>query len=152
MSVRIVVEPSTVRAGGIGPTTGNIWIELGPLGFPVKHWNDFVVVILEAWVGAMTRLSLQAGGQGERVHFMDGPYSVEVVSLRPGTLGFRAIERSGEEKGCEDTQAAPFIGSLISASERTLAVCRDRNCWSTDADKLVAGVVALKGLAEQLVN
>jgi hypothetical protein len=124
---------------------------LGPTTFPVRHWNDFVVVILEAWVEAIVRI-VRAGSQRERVHFMEGPYAVEITSPSCGALRFRAVERDGHEKACVDAQTLPFADNLLAVSEQILSACRDRNCWSADADNLTAGLPALKKAAEKLRN
>jgi hypothetical protein len=151
IDAHIVVAPSTIRAGGIGPATGNIWIVLGPQPFPSKDWNDFVVVILEAWVGAIVRL-LHGASSHERVYFMDGPYFVDVLRPSGGALRLRAIEGSGHEMARTDTEVLPFIENLLAASEQVLAACRDRDCWSADAEQLSMSLRALRMEAERLRN
>jgi hypothetical protein len=53
---RLVVDPASVRADGNGPASGVVWLALDGLAFPSKGWNDFVVVILDAYASAVLRL------------------------------------------------------------------------------------------------
>jgi hypothetical protein len=148
---RIVVDPKTIRPGGVGPATGNVWLALGQIAFPIKDWNDFVVVILEAWVSALVRL-LRGVSEHERVHFMDGPYVVDVVCPFQGMLQLRAIEGGRHERACVNTQALPLAESLLIGSEGILIACRDSSCWSTDADKLNALLPALQEEVAKLTS
>src|SRR5262245_60597798 len=151
--VRIVVDAKSIRPGSAGPATGNIWIMLGQLAFPFQNWNDFVVVILEAWASAVVRM-LRGVSEHERVHFMDGPYVVEVSSASEDVLRLRAIERARQEleRGCEDARALDFIDGLLACSEEVLAACRQKGCWSVDADKLEATLPLLRGEAAKLTK
>jgi hypothetical protein len=137
--VRIVVDAKTIRPGSAGPATGDVWIVLGQREFPFQNWNDFVVVILEAWAAVVVRI-LRGFSKLERVHFMEGPYMVEVSCASGGLLRLRAVERAQQEQeiACEDTRALDFIDGLVVCSEEVLAACRQRNCWSVDADRLEA--------------
>jgi hypothetical protein len=148
---RIIVDPKTIRSGGVGPATGDIWITLGQLAFPMKDWNDFVVVILEAWASALVRL-LHGVSKHERLHFMDGPYVVEIVCLSEGVLQLRAIESGRHEKACVDARALPLVESLLAGSEGILSACRDKGCWSTDAERLNAFLPVLQKEAIGLAN
>lgn len=62
----IVVDAKSISPGRTGPATGNVWIMLGQLAFPFQNWNDFVVVILEAWASAIVRM-LRGVSEHERV-------------------------------------------------------------------------------------
>lgn len=56
MTVHIVTNASTFRLGGTVPSTGDIHLELDRVAFPDTTWNDFVVVVLGAWVDALVRI------------------------------------------------------------------------------------------------
>ena len=45
--------------------------------YPSNNWIDFGVVILNWWFGCVSRLI--GGSSLERLQFMDGPYSIEVI-------------------------------------------------------------------------
>ena len=97
MTAHIMIDPSSFRLGGIGPSTGEIWLAFGRIAFPAPRWNDFVVVILEAFATALLRI-LMGRSTVERVHFMEGPYEVELRRESAGDLQLRALERGSIEK------------------------------------------------------
>lgn len=146
-----VVDAETLRPGTMGPATANVWLMLGDSAFPLRAWNDFVVVILEAWVSSMLRL-LRGLSDCELVHFMDGPYAVEISALAPGMVRLRAIEHGRDEVAQVDTKVPPLIQNLLAASDSILAACKTQNCWSTDADKLSANLPALRREIMRLKN
>lgn len=149
--VHLIVDAKTLRSGNMGPATGNVWLALDHSAFPFEGWNDFVVVVLESWVSATLRL-LHGLSKCEFVHFMDGPYAVEMAILAPGMIRLRAIKHGRDEVACVDAKAIPLIESLLTGSESVLTACREQNCWSTDAEKLSANLPALRREAVRLKN
>src|SRR4051794_37491721 len=100
MSFRIVIDPTTFRLSSLGPSTGELWVSVGDYAFPAERWNDFVVVILEAWASASLRLA-KGSTAVERVHFMDGPYELEMTPrAHDASVRLRAIERRRIERAC----------------------------------------------------
>ena len=148
---RLVVDPASIRTRGAGPATGSVWLALEEVAFPSKDWNDFIVVILEAWVGAVLRL-LEGSSRNEIVHFMDGPYLVELSRTSAAILRLRAVENSYHEKASTDVEALPLVESLLNGSEGVLAVCRGEQCWSADAEKLAESLPSLRRRVIQLRN
>lgn len=146
----IVVDAATVRPGRrAGPATGSVWINLGEVEFPMKGWNDFVVVILAAWASAMVRL-LCGSTTRERVHFMEGPYFVDLLFPAEGPLQLLAIGPGRAEKAYVDVEAVPFVESLLSGSEAILATCRTIGHWSPDAEELADLLPVLRQLGRPL--
>ena len=138
--VRMIVNRSSLSLGSIGPATGDIALTLGDgTVFPHPQWNDFIVVVLGAWASALLRL-LQKESHSERVHFMEGPYAVDIRSVGGGLLHLRALERPSRQRAGADVPAVEFAESVISAAEEVLSACRDAGCWTEDAEKL-AGVL-----------
>jgi hypothetical protein len=136
-NVRIVIDPRTIIGRQAAPATGDIWIEIDEVVFPLQGWNDFVIVILEAWAGALVRI-LRRTSKCETIHFMEGPYMVRVQRPSRAVLHLRAIERyRGErERACVDTGAEDFVNVVLSCAEGALTECRRRSIWSTDEAKL----------------
>jgi hypothetical protein len=85
---------------------------------------------------------------------MDGPYVVEVSCTSEGVLRLRAVERARQEqeRACENTRALDFIDGLLACAEEVLTVCRQRGCWSVDADKLEAALPLLRKEAAKLTK
>jgi hypothetical protein len=133
----LIVEPNSVKTRKGGPATGNIWLEINGAGFPKQHWNDFVVVLLGWWVNALLRL-IHGARASQEVHFMEGPYAVELTKAASGTLQLRAFECATPTKEIAAGEVAigPFITGLIAQSRELLDVCRELAWWSKDADEL----------------
>lgn len=143
--MRIVTTPESVAVREGGPATGSIWLLLEGQDFPLSGWNDFVVVILAAWATALLQL---LRGERERVmiHFMDGPYAVEVERTTPTSLHVRALEGPGRstERICGHADLLPFTDDLVRQARSILGECRKREWWSSDAATLDAALAALE--------
>jgi hypothetical protein len=135
-NVRLIVDALTLRAGAIGPATGDIWLSIGGLQFPTSHWNDFVVVVLGGWANAFIRL-LRRVSDREVVDFMEGPYLVELSNESYGTIRLRALEGSSRdrEKAAASVPIQPLVKDLIEGVEAVLTACKQNDC-SRDAENL----------------
>ena len=133
----LVTELGTMKARAKGPATAGIWLATGECQFPRTGWNDFVVVILGWWSAAILRLLTNKGGR-ERVHFMEGPYAVEVYEAPSGKLQLRmfAGPGGGAEVAAGEADKNRFVTELTVASKEVLDECRLRGWWSPDAEKL----------------
>src|ERR1044071_10222141 len=98
---RLIVDPSSITFRSSGPATGDITLLVDGVPFPSAGWNDFVIVILQAWISALVRLAQQAS-QNERVHFMGGTYAIDLGPVRNGLVRLRAIERPHRERALVD--------------------------------------------------
>ncbi len=147
---RIVFDAKTLRPGRMGPATGNVWLTFDDTAFPRQDWNDFAVVILEAWASAMLRL-LQGVSEHELIHFMEGPYVVDVARV-PAAFRLRAISNGRDERACVDVQTLPLVESLLIASEEVLTASRNKSCWSAEADRLSGNLPALRREVVKLKN
>lgn len=143
-TISLVTEPASIITCPDGPATGNVWLVLNGYEFPTHGWNDFIVVILGWWLTALLLL-LRNDSRLERVHFMDGPYAVDVSMAPSGTLLFRALE--GPDRTIEvansEAPAMPFILELLTQSREVLAACRRQGWWSRDAEVLESALAAL---------
>ncbi len=142
----LVIDSRTLRTRPAGPATANIWLEINGLQYPMLEWNDFVVIVMGWWVLALLRL-VRGASALEIVHFMDGPYSVEVDILQTGMMQFRVLKRDlagGDELATGEAPAKLFVPELISQSREVLCACKRQNWWSTDAEVLESSVEALE--------
>ena len=78
----VEVRPATVVTRPGRPTTGQVWLELDGTPFPEREWDDFVVALLDAVLGAVQ--DSRATGVPSRVSFYDGPFELSVA--RSGLL------------------------------------------------------------------
>lgn len=75
----------------MGPSIGEIWLQLGRRAFPVRGWTDFVFNVLGAFLGAFRHVS--TGATSQVVYIPDGPFEVEVSRISHGWLRLIARER-----------------------------------------------------------
>jgi hypothetical protein len=141
----IVVEISSLQVRAKGPATANLWVVIAGREFPSRGWNDFVVVILSWWAKALVRIFCGESTQ-ESVHFMDGPYSIEISGSVFGMLQFRALEgpRRTQEAALGSASACEFAKTLISQGREVLEKCKNQNWWSLDATTLESSLLSLE--------
>jgi hypothetical protein len=151
MSARIVIDPSTLRIGAAGPSTGEIWLAIDNVAFPAVGWNDFVVVILEAWIAAVLRI-VRGSTTGQRVHFMDGPYEVELVGEQEGTVRIHAFAARGTERVRTEVRTIVLVADLLAAGDALASECKRIGDCSIDAKRLQAGLDELRVEAKTLVS
>jgi hypothetical protein len=151
MHARLVVDPATMKFRASGPATGDVALILGDLIFPIPGWNDFVVIIVEAMVSALVRL-LRNGSERERVHFMEGPYAVDLTRLEDGRLRLKAVERPNCERARVEIWPLELLQSVLSSAEAVLQACRSAGCRSTDSERLEAGLLSLREEASKLTS
>ena len=140
---RLVVDDSSFSFRPPGPATGEVVLLLDGTAFPLAGWNDFVVVIVDAWISSLLRI-LQRASETERVHFMEGPYAVDIGPLEGNSLRLRAFKRSDSEHTALDVLFLPLVESAISAAEDVLRASRNARHRSRDTDHLDTALVALQ--------
>ena len=142
IDARLIVDAETFRPGGVGPATGGVWLKAGSVVFPLVGWNDFVVVVVEAWAAALLRL---LGGSSDRevVHFMDGPYRVELTACSKGEVTLRAIH-DRREVACVRASVVPLLESILAGGDATLLACRRHEHSSADVDRLGVDLPVLR--------
>lgn len=145
IEARVNVDPRSIRPRPSGPATGEIWVRMGSTDFPVHRWNDFVVVILRAFVVAAARLI--AGAPEARVHFMDGPHAVD-LSRGPDSWNVRLVDTGTREVVREEARvpAAPLVESALAAADAVLSAHRQGGFWSSDADALADDTSRMRDL------
>ncbi len=142
--ILLITEVDTLKTYPGGRATANIWLEINGRDFPMRQWNDFVIVVMSWWAAAMLRLV--RGSIAETVDFMDGPFTVEITKTPAGLLRFRALEGSNRsnEMAIGEGTSNSFISRLISESQEVLSSCRRRAWWSKDAEILESSIEALE--------
>jgi hypothetical protein len=148
---RLVVDPSTISLRTSAPATGDIALIVRGVVFPVAGWNDFVVVILEAWLTALVRMCRHTS-DAERVHFMEGPYAVDMTRLDTGAIQVRALERPDRERSVAEVMPLALAENAVAAAEGVVAFCRAQGHRSTDFDRLETALVALRREVGNLTN
>ena len=134
---KLVTDLGRLHVRPQGPVTAGIWLVTGDTEFPMVGWSDFAVVILGWWMAALLRL-LRNESRTERVHFMDGPYAVEISRTALGTLHFRMLagRSGGHQVATGEAEIRKFICELTAQSQKLLDECKVHGWWSADADEL----------------
>jgi len=145
----LFVDSSTLLVRQSGPAIAVIYIVTGEDTFPGLGWDDFAVVILGWWAGALCRI-IGRESKTELVRFMDGPYAVEVSMPEPEILNFRMFARD-VEVGTGVAEAELFVANVIAQSQKLLDECRLKGGWSSDADHLASELITLKQEARLLL-
>ena len=145
---QIVIDPNTLTSNDPGVATGTLWVAIGGTEFPAEGWNDFVVVILEAWASALLRLA-QGASTTELVHFMDGPFELSMAATESGNIELVARERDGAERARSTVALATLAQNLSGSAEKILGACRERSIWSVDAERLKTACLSLRSLHSQ---
>jgi hypothetical protein len=151
MSPHIVIDPQSVRLRGIGPSTGEIWFEFGSSAFPTPHWKDFVVVILEAWMAALLRIARRSS-TFERVHFMDGPYHIEIRRAAKRGLELRAVEQPNTERARANVSIDALMGDLWRAADAIIPAARALGDASVDLVRLGEALPGVRREVIKLLN
>lgn len=147
MQTSIFVDTDSMKVHPSRAPTANIWVTIDGRDFPAPRWNDFVVTILGWWAAASLRLLRNISAR-EKVHFMDGPYAVEMVKTSSGTLQLRALEGSDRihEVAIEEVSMMSFIDELICKSWNVVCECKRRDWWSNDVQTLERSLRTLRQL------
>lgn len=151
MTKPLLVDASSLSVNSSGVATGNIELVLGEVSFPAPGWNDFIVVILEAWVSALVRL-IRKTSTAERVHFMEGPYAVDMSRLDIATIRLRALERPNQQRLVIDTPALSMMKNATFAATDVLLACRSCGHRSDDVARLQGAAEALQNELRNLTN
>lgn len=144
-SVRLIVDPGALRQDGTRPATGRIWLEVGGTPFPAHRWNELVVVVAGAWVEAVHAMT--SGQDQAIVHFMDGPFSVELSVAANGLWRARLGAPGGRSMTPRTAcfRPSPLAVSVADAARDVLREYSARRLrWDRDAQALETGLVALE--------
>jgi hypothetical protein len=130
-----MTNPDTFRLGRVGPATGEIWLAVDDVAFPAPNWDDFVIVILDAWTTALLRL-LRGSNQFERVHFMEGPYEVQMRAERVGMVDLRVIDRADGEKAQTTVRIDTLAIAVFDTADRAVNTYRGLGDASVELNRL----------------
>lgn len=140
---RLVVDPSSISLRESAPATGAITLDLEGVIFPLPGWNDFVVVILETWLTALLRL-VRRTSDAERIHFMEGPYAVDMKRLSTGSIAVCAVERPNRQRAVAEVMPLALVENALGVGDSVAAFCRKQGQRSLDVERLETALAALR--------
>jgi hypothetical protein len=134
-SFGVLVDPATLEQSSLGSITGTICVSGEDWSFPDESWNDFPVVLLGWWLEAYRDVSTRLGGTAV-CRFMDGPYSIRLISERRELFTVECV--SNEKAVVHETHVeARALQESLEAAARTLVwACRSRRWESSDLERL----------------
>lgn len=137
----LVIDLSSLKVRSPGPAIAGVWLTFGEAALPSQGWTDFVVVILGWWADALLKI-LKDKTLHAIVHFMDGPFMVEVSMAESGRLSFKMLDDSAGSRvvAAGGAPLKQFLAEVAEQSRLVLKECESRKWWSTDADFLAERV------------
>lgn len=123
--------------------TGEIYFENMDGDFPERHWNDFVVVILNWWFEAIDRVKKATIGESDEFLFMDGPYLVRECKIDQNIMRMDFIksqlkgERIFSSMNCDVNS---FGESLLITAKRVVVEINKRKWEVNELDKLSSAI------------
>jgi hypothetical protein len=133
--ITLKIGPESLHRTKMGTISGEIWLQGEEWAFPAAHWNDIVIPVLRAWLAAVNDLS-RGMRKRDMVHFMDGPYFVELTaSANQIELLLTADRPNGEERCCQ-ADAVALRKNAVDAADLLLAKCRELEWNNDDIDHL----------------
>ena len=129
------VEPDTLQQTKLGTISGRIYLQSPTGGFPALGWTDLIIPVLCAWLSAIRTVA--GGGKKQVVHFMDGPYYVELNPRPQGMISLLLIEDRANA-GRQELSAASdmLLRNASEAADLLLSKCRKLGWDNSDLDQL----------------
>jgi hypothetical protein len=102
--------------------------------FPEEKWNDFVVVILDAWLSSLRKLQ-QINGGFEDFYFMDGPFFFRITVVGPQFIAEYFENRKVVKR--KEFDLNNFIESVLKNSMELAEEVKKREWMNTDIERLI---------------
>lgn len=126
----------------MGPSTGQVWLAGSRSAFPANGWSDFVIVVVEAFVAAVLRASGRPQSI-ERVHFMDGPFEVELRRQQDLEVEFRGFE-NGRECFRGTSKLKTLVDDLLQHARQLVKIGKEAGETSEDLKRLSLSIERLE--------
>lgn len=139
-SIEVQVEADSLRLRN-NEVTGRIHVRLDDEAFPEQDWDDFVVVILDWWCRA-----LMTDQKRTELGFMDGPdgpFRAELTRETAAESEVKLLGRRQDKVLTGRVSHTMLARSVVAASDRVLATCRQRGWTTSDIDRLEGARAAL---------
>jgi hypothetical protein len=143
VSLALKLQPESLRLSERGVVTGVLCFAVGNRHFPDPSWNDFVVVVLSWWCGALLRVRSGARGIHE-LRFMDGPFMVQLEQISATReLRLQFLHQDGVVATAE-ISLEELCAQVVTAGSRVLEFCERAKAHGVDVDELKRGIAALE--------
>jgi UDP-N-acetylglucosamine 2-epimerase (non-hydrolysing)/GDP/UDP-N,N'-diacetylbacillosamine 2-epimerase (hydrolysing) len=148
--LEIVVDPGSITKSQKGTIFGLITFVLAEKTFPSPGWTDLVVAFMGVWLEGIV-LVLSGQRNHVRVHFYDGPYSIDLSSTGDGSadLEFIRNDASGDQLvAALRVRLRELMKQSMDAGERVAEICQQRD-WTNPDTRMLSATLrsATKALA-----
>jgi hypothetical protein len=124
-----------------GAVVANVWLTVDDASFPNASWDDFAVVILSSFAGALMRLA--HGSRSEIVHFMEGPFTVRLRREGSHDLAVEGFEQATLRFSTR-VPIVELAETIAESAEDLLKWCRERKWVGSDEVALEVAVRDMK--------
>ena len=150
--IAIEICPESFAQSRRGNVTGGIYWKVGDQCFPEYGWNDFALVLINAWIESVMRLINQES-TSEILHFMDGPFFMRFVSQKK-IITCQFIESRHNDREIIEIQwagsADQLFQALFNVAQTISQACQDFNHIEPDLQLLKSNQLSLqKFIAKQ---
>jgi len=137
--MRIVFDESTLEQSDNASRsiTAVLYFDFNGFCFPAERWNDFAVVIIGWWLGALEKLA--RGAEREVIlQFMDGPYWITLACEEGDAVLLRCTEDRRDAGVVHEEYAdlSELRTQLRKVARQIASACGRRGIESSDVDVL----------------
>jgi len=127
---RILVDPTSFSRSGRGQIAGTIYASLDDHPFPEAYWSDLVVAVLHGWISDLVGFC-RANGDTVRLHFMDGPYALELRRQQSDQYGVACIRLPDATEFVREGLSFHDVIDAFTAAAATVADECDCRGWTS---------------------
>jgi hypothetical protein len=147
--MRLRVSDRVFTRSRSGTVIACVWLSNDRIAFPAEEWDDFATAITSAFAEAVARVA--GGTRDVTVHFMEGPFTVQLAGEGPDILRLRGFENGlgGTVRFDERVRMLEFGLSVQEAASSLLRWCHQRDWCGRDEDELTSGLAVLRKVTRQ---
>lgn len=144
-SCSVFADPTSLTRSSGGQVSGRLFVELAGQAFPEPAWSDSIVIVLAAWLKALRDFDITAR-ESRRLHFMDGPFVIELVHLPAGQYRAEGVRtNNGQRMARANCDGNSLLLSCAHAAAAVGDECALRGWTSRD-------IVELRVLASKVIS
>lgn len=119
--------------------TGDVWLQLDDVAFPLERWSDFPVVIVGWWLQGVEQV-LSGRSKRCKCFFMDGPHWFEISVRTMDRWLIQCMQNSSRGDQClleGICSSGSVISEIMSAANVVKNICHEKGWQTADVDTLL---------------
>jgi hypothetical protein len=118
-----------------GAIWGTVYFQIGDSRFfPRNGWTDLVAAFVVAWLEGLLRVA-EGICKKERVHFLDGPFAVDISMSQKGLVNLSFVHEETSEIS-KTVDVRQLLAHGDSVSKALLSKCQRKGWDNNDTDAL----------------